>query len=539
MPETIRDVACTFCGCVCDDLAVTVDAGRVVAATGTCALSEPWLRGQNAHHPPAALVDGVAGEPEAAFARAVELLRASRAPLIYGLSRSTTEGQRAATALADRLGATVDTTASTGHAPSIMALQQVGESTCTLGEVRNRADLVIFWGSDPLTRHPRHLERYSADPVGRFVPGGRRDRVVVVVDDRETDTAKVADLFIKVERGRHWEALWKLRMRVRGVGSPEPPNPPGPPSLGGKGGDAPTDLPDGGSTRTESREAAGINHPSPSGGGAGGGVATSAPGQAGTRADAPNPPGPPSLGGKGGDAPIDLPGGVSSSGVSQDAAGIEHPLPPRGRGPGGGVAAPVASDDTLWSDLAARMTACRFGIVFFGAGLTAEPLAHRTIEALLQLVADLNLHTRFYARRMRRFGDVAGADSVLTWQTGYPFGVNLARGYPRYNPGEFTGPELLARGEVDLCLVVGGDTIADLPPAARAHLERIPVILLDAPDAETSLRAAVRFTTAVYGVHRPGTAYRMDEVPIPLRVILPTDYPSDGEVLGELLKRVG
>ena len=44
----------------------------------------------------------------------------------------------------------------------------------------------------------------------------------------------------------------------------------------------------------------------------------------------------------------------------------------------------------------------------------------------------------------------------------------------------------------------------------------------------------VRFTTAVYGVHRPGTAYRLDEVPIPLRVLLPTDYPSDGEVLGEI-----
>ncbi len=441
MSETIRDVACTFCGCVCDDLAVTVDAGRVVAATGTCALSDPWLRGQNAHAPPAALVDGVGVEPEAAFTRAAELLRESRAPLIYGLSRSTTEGQRAATALADRIGATIDTTASTGHAPSIMALQQVGESTSTLGEVRNRADLVIFWGSDPLVTHPRHLERYSADPVGRFVPGGRRDRFLVVVDDRETETAKAADCFIKVERGRHWEALWRLRMLVR------------------LGDDGTVGRWDGGTLGEDGHAA-------------------------------------------------------SSHG-------------------------PTVPQSHSLKDLAARMKACRCGTVFFGAGITREPLAHRTVEALLQLVTDLNEHTRFYARRMRRFGDVAGADSVLVWQTGYPFGVNLARGYPRYNPGEFTGPDLLARGEVDVCLVVGGDTIADLPAAARAHLERIPVILLDAPDAETPLPAAVRFTTAVYGVHRPGTAYRMDEVPIPLRVILPTTYPSDGEVLGELLTRVG
>jgi formylmethanofuran dehydrogenase subunit B len=418
MAETIRNVACTVCGCVCDDLAVTVEGGRVVRAEGACRLAEPWFLAQNSSHPPPAEIDGQPADPDAAYARAADLLRGSRSPLIYGLSRSTTEGQRAAAALADRIGATVDTTASTGHAPSLMALQQVGEVTCSLGEVRSRADLVIFWGSDPARTHPRHMERYSADPVGRFVPGGRADRFVVVVDDRETESARLANLFIPVPAGRNWDALWTLRMLVRGIERP-------PTAVGG-----------------------------------------------------------------------------------------------------------------LLADLAQRMKSCRCGIVFFGGGVTRERLAHRTIEALLQLVTDLNEHTRFYARRMRRYGDVAGADSVLAWQTGYPFGVNLARGFPRYNPGEFTGPEMLARGEVDVCVIVGGETAADLPDAALARLRHIPVILLDPPGQGPVVPAAVRFTTAVYGVHRPGTAYRMDEVPIPLRVILPTDYPSDGEVLGELLKRL-
>jgi len=64
------------------------------------------------------------------------------------------------------------------------------------------------------------------------------------------------------------------------------------------------------------------------------------------------------------------------------------------------------------------------------------------------------------------------------------------------------------------------------------------VIALDPPGAEPPVPAQVRFTTAVYGVHKPGTAYRMDEVPVPLRVLLPTDYPSDADVLNELLRRV-
>ena len=426
MPTTISGVACTVCGCVCDDLAVTVEGGRITKAERACALAEPWLLAQNATRPPPVDLD-------ADYARGAEILTASRSPLIYGLSRSTTEGQRAAVALADAIGATIDTTASTGHAPSIMALQQVGESTCTLGEAKNRADLVIFWGSDPAVTHPRHLERYSGDATGRWIPGGRADRFIVVVDETETATAKLADLFIRVEPGRHWDALWTLRLLA---------------SRAGHGTGA-------------------SHHPSAT----------------------PNP--------------------------SVDTLGSPE-----------------------FTDLANRMTACRCGVVFFGSGITRGKLAHRTVEALLQLVTDLNDHTRFYARRMRRFGDVAGADSVLTWQTGFPFGVNLGRGYPRYNPGEFTGPDMLARGEVDACVVVGSDTAADLPAAALDHLRRIPVILLDSPGEKAVVRAEVTFTTAVYGVHRPGTAYRMDEVPVPLRVLLPTDLPSDGEVLGELLLRV-
>ena len=43
----------------------------------------------------------------------------------------------------------------------------------------------------------------------------------------------------------------------------------------------------------------------------------------------------------------------------------------------------------------------------------------------------------------------------------------------------------------------------------------------------------------MYGIHRPGTAYRLDEVPIPLRVLLPTDYPDDAEVLAAVMAALG
>ncbi len=402
---------------------MTVDQGRITQAQGACGLAEPWLLGQDCRQPTVAEIEGKPAALEAALARAAALLRASSSPLIYGMSRSSTEGQRAAVSLAERIRATIDTNASLCHATSVMAIQVVGESTCTLGEVKNRADLVIFWGSNPLDSHPRHLERYSVLPQGRFIPGGRGDRTLIVADVKPTASTEVADVFLPVEPGRDFEALTTLRSLVRGK-------------------------------------------------------------------------------------PVEA---TAATGV---------PLP-------------------MLENLAERMKTCRYGIVFFGLGLSMTSLGQHNVEALLLLVRDLNEHTRFNARRMRVPGDVTGADTVLTWQTGYPFSVNFSRGYPRYNPGEFSAQDMLQRREVDACLLVGSEGVARFSEAARAHLRRIPTIALEHPTVDSFLPPTVRFTTAVYGVHRPGTAYRMDGVPIPLRGFLPSGYPSDDEVLKGIEKRIG
>ena len=195
------------------------------------------------------------------------------------------------------------------------------------------------------------------------------------------------------------------------------------------------------------------------------------------------------------------------------------------------------SPDTL-VQLAKRMRNCKSGIIYFGLGLTRHGVPHANVEALLRLVTDLNAHTRFYARRMRIPGDVAGADSVLCWQTGFPFSVNIARGFPRYSPGEYSANAVLERQEVDSCVLVGSEGVSKLSSEAQTYLKKIPTIVLDYPGIETTWTPTLRFTTPVYGIHLPGTAYRMDEVPIPLRNVLPCDPSySDAAVLQKLTER--
>jgi formylmethanofuran dehydrogenase subunit B len=198
----------------------------------------------------------------------------------------------------------------------------------------------------------------------------------------------------------------------------------------------------------------------------------------------------------------------------------------------------IGVDAKALSSLAKKMKNCRYGAVFFGLGLAQRGLGHKNVEALLRLVDELNDHTRFTARRLRIPGDVAGADAALCWLTGFPFAVNMARGYPRYNPGEYSANELLERGEVDAGLLVGSEACVDLSARARQTLDRIPTIALDYPHIASPINATVRITTAIYGIHAAGTAYRMDEIPIPLRRLMASKLPTDEDVLNAISQRI-
>lgn len=421
-PQTFGDVACTVCSCLCDDLRVEVSAGAATPIAGACRLAESWFASlAAAPGRPAALVESNAASYAEGVERAAGILRASRAPLICGLTRSSTEGVRAAVELAEHVGGCIDVTTSASQAAATLALQSVGESTCTLGEVRHRADVVVFWAADPVTTHPRHLERYSIDAIGQFIPRGRDDRTVVVVDSARTATSKLADDFIEIPQGRDFEVIWALRQLLKG---------------------------------------------------------------------------------------IELPASA--------AVGV-----PRER----------------LQRLVELTSTANYGALFYGAGLTRGVAPHANVEGLSQLVAELNAKTRFTMRGLGTAG-WAGASGALAWLTGFPLAVNLARGYPRYGPGEFTIDDLLSRGEVDACVVVGSERIAELSPAAQHTLRRVPTILLDYPHAAPGWDPTVLFTTAVYGVHAAGTAYRMDDVSIPLRQLAASNYATDDKVLRAIMARL-
>jgi formylmethanofuran dehydrogenase subunit B len=292
-----------------------------------------------------------------------------------------------------------------------------GKITCTLGEVKNRADFIIYWGGNPAECHPRHFTKYTLTQKGKFVPEGRKGRYMVLVDIRETPSAKAADLFLQIRPGKDFEVLTTLRALVKDQD---------------------------------------VNAES-----------------------------------------------VAETGLSVDQL----------------------------RELVNRMKRAKFGVIFFGMGLSMTRGKHMNSAGVLNLAAELNAFTKFVCMPMRGHGNVTGSDMVLRWSTGYPFGVSMSRGYPRFNPGEFSTVDLIVRGDNDAALILGADPGATMPQPGIDHLARIPTIVLDPKVTHTSRLARVHITTAVTGVSAPGTAYRMDEIPLPLRPALTSPYPTDEEVV--------
>ena len=421
----IKDATCTFCGCVCDDIDLTVENNHITQAKRACVLGKAWFLNHEIDDRPACLIKGEPASLEAGYDLAAKILCDANYPIVYGLSDSPCEAQRVAVSITDWINGTVDTTTSVCHGPSGMAFQGVGEVTCTLGEVMNRGDMIIFWGSNPAESHPRHFTKYSLMPKGLFVPNGRKDRTCVVVDVRKTKSAKAADLFVQIKPRSDFEGLWTLRALAKGIElDPE---------------------------------------------------------------------------------------------VVLEETGV-----------------PLAT----WQELMDKMKACKFGVLFFGMGVTMTRGKHCNSEAILALTRDMNAYTRFVAKPNRGHGNVTGADNVVSWRTGYPFGVNHSRGYPRFNPGEYTTSDTLARREADAAMIIACDPMANFSGPARNHLESIPFISLDPKETPTSRAATVAFTVATYGINAPGTVYRMDDVPIPLRPAFPSPHPSDFDVLTQIEKRV-
>jgi formylmethanofuran dehydrogenase subunit B len=399
--RSVANVTCLGCGCACDDITLVVRKDRIAEARNACALGATWFGDGGV--PAEIRVNGRAASLEQALSEAARLLAGARRPLVYLAGDVSCETQREAIAIADLLHAAIDTLAATAAA-GVLAAQRRGRAGATLGEIRQQADLVVFWGVDPGARYPRYSSRYAVEPRGMAAPHGRKSRTVIAVDVGE--------------------AL-------------------GPSDADGRVVIAPAD------------EVNGL--------------------------------------------------GMMRAVVQDRASGNDARF------------TPVV-------ELVRRMTKARYvAIVTDGEPATPPAADPARAEALVTLAQTLNGPTRCALSTLRGGGNRSGADAVLTWQTGFPFAVDFARGYPTYHP-HAGATALLARGEVDAALVIG--TPASLPGPVAAGLGPVRSVAIGPRASTAAFQPVVAVDTRVAGIHESGTAFRMDDVPLPLRPSLEAPHAA-------------
>ena len=259
----VTGVTCPVCGTFCDDIELVVKDNVITDVRNACAMGAAKFLNYAAHRGLKPLVrkngELVEASIEEAVKKAAEILADATYPILYGWSSTSCEATRVGLELAEEVGGVIDNTSTVCHGPSILSIHDVGISSCTLGQLRHRADLVFYWASNPWDAHPRHIERYTMFSEGRFQKSTwrsyvsrlrgfmtrkrlqraanlvlRRDifaapevkrripysmfqkkRKMVVVDVRKTRTAEAADYFIQVEPNKDYELLQAFRMLIR------------------------------------------------------------------------------------------------------------------------------------------------------------------------------------------------------------------------------------------------------------------------------------------------------------------------------------
>ena len=259
----VTGVTCPVCGSFCDDIELVVKENVITDVRNACAMGAAKFLNYATHRNLRPLVrkngELVEASIDEAVKRAAEILVDATYPILYGWSNTSCEAIRVGVELTEEVGGVIDNTSTVCHGPSVLSVQDVGIASCTLGQLRHRADLIFYWASNPWSAHPRHIERYTMFSEGRFQKSTwrsylsrlrglvskkrlqraanlvlRRDvfaapevehrlpysmfqkkRKMVVVDVRKTRTAEAADYFLQVEPNKDYELLQAFRMLIR------------------------------------------------------------------------------------------------------------------------------------------------------------------------------------------------------------------------------------------------------------------------------------------------------------------------------------
>ena len=181
----LKDVPCPFCSLICDDLVIQNKKGKLTVKENGCAKAKAQFSQSLPDDTPA--LKGKSCSIDKAIEAAAKILKQSTSPLIAGLGTDI-GGMRSVMQLADNIGATIDHMLSDGAIRNTLVLQDLGWVMTTMSEIKNRADFIIFAGTDA-SNYYRFFERVIWTKNSMFTNPKKR-KIIYIGDKLNTSAGK-------------------------------------------------------------------------------------------------------------------------------------------------------------------------------------------------------------------------------------------------------------------------------------------------------------------------------------------------------------
>ena len=184
-------------------------------------------------------------------------------------------------------------------------------------------------------------------------------------------------------------------------------------------------------------------------------------------------------------------------------------------------------DINILSALAEQLKNAKYSVVTWAAALLDFDHAEVTVQAVCEMVKDLNVKTRSSGLPLAGKDGEITANQVCAWQSGFPMRTSFSRGYPDYDPYLANTNRMLAQDEVDTLIWISSFNIDNTPPKSIAK-----TIVLGRSGMTFEQEPEVFIPVGTPGIDHAGRAFRSESVvSIPLRKLRDSGLPSTFDVL--------
>lgn len=170
-----HDVCCPFCGLLCDDL--KFDKNLKLSADLQCKKAKDNFSSLPKLHAQGMIQNKTVAVDEA-IQKAADLLDQSQVPLFTGLGTDLA-GMRGVLKLAQKKGGYIDHMHSNALFNNLQIIYNHGGISTTMSEVRNRADVIVFVGTDSKC-YPRFIEKTIATKKTLFHSSPIKRELIII-----------------------------------------------------------------------------------------------------------------------------------------------------------------------------------------------------------------------------------------------------------------------------------------------------------------------------------------------------------------------